>query len=62
DDDNNNNNNEEEEIGDLDGKINCPNCKFKLGNYSWAGMQCSCGTWVTPSFAIHKEKVDEVYS
>ncbi|CAG8541219.1 17003_t:CDS:2 [Acaulospora morrowiae] len=46
----------------LEGKIKCPKCKFKLGNYSWAGMQCSCGTWVTPSFAIHKEKIDEVYS
>ncbi|CAG8511957.1 16149_t:CDS:2 [Cetraspora pellucida] len=51
----------DKEEGELDGKIKCPKCNAKLGNYSWAGMQCSCGTWVTPSFAIHREKVDEVY-
>ncbi|CAG8640071.1 15512_t:CDS:2, partial [Gigaspora rosea] len=49
----------DKEEGELDGKIKCPKCKAKLGNYNWAGMQCSCGTWVTPSFAIHREKVDE---
>ncbi|KAF0531895.1 dual specificity protein phosphatase 12 [Gigaspora margarita] len=51
----------DKEESELDGKIKCPKCKAKLGNYNWAGMQCSCGTWVTPSFAIHREKVDEVY-
>ncbi|CAG8795916.1 28871_t:CDS:2 [Dentiscutata erythropus] len=51
----------DKEENELDGKIKCPKCKAKLGNYNWAGMQCSCGTWVTPSFAIHREKVDEIY-
>ncbi|RIA96205.1 hypothetical protein C1645_733409 [Glomus cerebriforme] len=46
--------------GELEGKIKCPACQAKLGNFSWAGMQCSCGSWVTPSFAIHREKVDKV--
>ncbi|GBB99491.1 hypothetical protein RclHR1_03540010 [Rhizophagus clarus] len=46
--------------GELEGKIKCPTCQVKLGNFSWAGMQCSCGSWITPSFAIHREKVDEV--
>ncbi|CAG8714521.1 17977_t:CDS:2, partial [Racocetra fulgida] len=49
----------DKEEGELDGKIKCPKCNAKLGNYNWAGMQCSCGTWITPSFAIHREKVDE---
>ena len=40
----------------------CPNakCDAKLGAWSWAGLQCSCGTWVAPSFSIHRNKVDEV--
>ncbi|CAG8462514.1 1645_t:CDS:2 [Ambispora gerdemannii] len=46
--------------GELDGKILCPKCNSKLGNYNWAGMQCSCGAWITPSFSIHRERVDEV--
>ncbi|KAG9296939.1 hypothetical protein G9A89_006894 [Geosiphon pyriformis] len=48
--------------GELNGKILCPNCQAKLGNYSWAGMQCSCGAWITPSFSIHRDRVDEVIS
>ncbi|CAI2174434.1 15108_t:CDS:2 [Funneliformis geosporum] len=51
---------DEVQEGELEGKIKCPKCQAKLGNFSWAGMQCSCGSWVTPSFAIHREKVDEV--
>jgi len=44
------------------GKLLCPNsnCKAKLGAFHWSGSSCSCNAWVTPSFAIHKEKVDVV--
>lgn len=42
----------------VEGKLNCPKCSFKLGSYSWYGMPCSCGTWVCPSFSIHKSRVD----
>jgi dual specificity phosphatase 12 len=40
------------------GKIQCTYCKAKLGQFSLSGMQCSCGTWVAPAFAISRSKVD----
>lgn len=46
--------------GELDGKLECPKCHSKVGTYAWQGMRCSCGKWVTPSFALGKSKVDEV--
>jgi dual specificity phosphatase 12 len=36
------------EGGHLAGKIVCPKCNAKLGNYDWAGVCCSCREWVTP--------------
>ncbi|KAG1730817.1 uncharacterized protein EDB91DRAFT_1059141 [Suillus paluster] len=49
------------EDGQLAGKIICPKCGAKLGNYDWAGACCSCNReWVTPGFCIHRSKVDEV--
>jgi dual specificity phosphatase 12 len=49
------------ESGELAGKIICPKCSAKLGNYDWAGVCCSCNReWVTPGFCIHRSKVDEV--
>lgn len=38
------------------GKILCPNkkCGAKLGNYDWAGVQCSCKEWVVPVSVIAK--------
>jgi len=44
--------------GSIEGKIDCPKCHTKLGSYSWRGCQCSCGTWVTPAFMVHRAKVD----
>ena len=46
--------------GELDGKLECPKCRSKVGTYAWQGMRCSCGKWVTPSFTLGKSKVDEV--
>jgi dual specificity phosphatase 12 len=48
------------DTGELDGKLECPKCKAKVGTYAWQGMRCSCGKWVTPSFTLGKSKVDEV--
>lgn len=45
--------------GTIDGKLPCPKCGGRLGSFNWAGMQCSCGKWVTPAFQIHKNRVDE---
>lgn len=48
--------------GEVAGRLDCPNvrCGAKLGSWDWAGMQCACGAWVTPAFALHRSKVDEV--
>ncbi|KAJ1760358.1 tyrosine protein phosphatase yvh1 [Coemansia sp. RSA 1591] len=48
-------------VGDglMENKILCPKCLSKLGAFNWTGAQCSCGKWITPSFQIHRNKVDE---
>jgi hypothetical protein len=45
---------------DLEGKILCVNekCHAKLGSWSWSGFNCSCGTWIAPSFQFSKGKID----
>lgn len=48
--------------GIIEGKLSCPKCKGRLGSFNWAGMQCSCGKWVTPAFQIHKNRVDESWN
>lgn len=47
--------------GQLDGRLSCPNtkCSANIGKFAWQGMRCSCGGWVTPSFAVTRAKVDE---
>ncbi|KAL8281189.1 hypothetical protein RQP46_006547 [Phenoliferia psychrophenolica] len=49
------------ESGVLSGKIVCPGskCGAKLGSFDWAGLQCSCGAWVLPGFALNVSRVDE---
>ncbi|KAF9279812.1 dual specificity phosphatase 12 [Mortierella alpina] len=47
-----------QELHGLEGKIACPKCDSKLGTFNWSGQQCSCGSWVTPAFSMHKGKVD----
>ena len=43
----------------IEGKLGCPKCTTRIGNFDWSGMQCSCGTWVTPAVQVIKSKVDE---
>ncbi|XP_068664438.1 probable inactive dual specificity protein phosphatase-like At4g18593 [Aristolochia californica] len=45
--------------GTLEEKLQCMGCKARLGSFNWAGMQCSCGTWVNPAFQLHKSRIDE---
>ncbi|KAM5236700.1 dual specificity protein phosphatase 12 [Ctenodactylus gundi] len=47
-------------LGVMDGQLLCPKCSAKLGSFNWYGEQCSCGTWITPAFQIHKNRVDEM--
>lgn len=47
-----------------DGKIRCPNakCQSRLGSFDWAGSQCSCGSWVTPSIKLIKSRIDPLFA
>ncbi|KAK6025950.1 hypothetical protein OSTOST_08134 [Ostertagia ostertagi] len=53
-------------VSEYEGKICCPKCDSKLGNYSWGGRQCQgdpgarCMQHVTPWVHLHRSKVDEV--
>ncbi|XP_057815295.1 probable inactive dual specificity protein phosphatase-like At4g18593 [Cryptomeria japonica] len=44
--------------GAIEGKLTCKGCNARLGYFNWAGMQCSCGTWVNPAFQLHKSRLD----
>uniref|UniRef100_A0AC34FEN4 Protein-tyrosine-phosphatase n=1 Tax=Panagrolaimus sp. ES5 TaxID=591445 RepID=A0AC34FEN4_9BILA len=52
-------------IEEYQGKIFCPKCNEKLGQYIWGGRECMgdegkpCGAHVTPWIHIQKSKVDE---
>ncbi|KAK8941828.1 Dual specificity protein phosphatase [Platanthera guangdongensis] len=46
------------EAGALEGKLLCIHCDARLGYFNWSGIQCSCGSWITPAFQLHKSKVD----
>ncbi|KAG5002286.1 hypothetical protein AAZX31_08G338800 [Glycine max] len=45
--------------GHVEDKLLCMGCNARLGNFNWAGMQCSCGAWVNPAFQLHKSRLDE---
>eukprot|EP00262_Sarcandra_glabra_P003764 TRINITY_DN1454_c0_g1_i1.p1 TRINITY_DN1454_c0_g1~~TRINITY_DN1454_c0_g1_i1.p1 ORF type:complete len:367 (-),score=39.54 TRINITY_DN1454_c0_g1_i1:507-1607(-) len=46
------------EEGALEGKLSCVHCESRLGYFNWSGIQCSCGSWITPAFQLHKSRVD----
>eukprot|EP00164_Ancoracysta_twista_P009987 GFYU01014924.1.p1 GENE.GFYU01014924.1~~GFYU01014924.1.p1 ORF type:complete len:176 (+),score=15.75 GFYU01014924.1:130-657(+) len=46
------------DLEEVEGKLNCPKCKGKLGSYNWSGDQCSCGAWITPAIQIGRKMVD----
>ena len=45
---------------DVEGKLTCPYCDFKIGHWNWSGAQCSCGTWVVPAIQIPHGKIDVI--
>mmetsp|Transcript_3732 Transcript_3732/g.10574 ORF Transcript_3732/g.10574 Transcript_3732/m.10574 type:complete len:358 (-) Transcript_3732:15-1088(-) len=45
---------------DVEGKLTCPYCNFKVGHWNWSGAQCSCGTWVVPAIQIPHGKIDVI--
>ncbi|XP_028029628.1 dual specificity protein phosphatase MPK-4-like [Bombyx mandarina] len=41
------------------GKLHCPNCKNKIGSFSWVmGCKCPCGQKVAPAFYLVPSKVE----
>nr|KJB46200.1 hypothetical protein B456_007G352400 [Gossypium raimondii] len=44
--------------GAIEGKLSCAHCDARLGYFNWSGIQCSCGSWITPAFQLHKCRVD----
>lgn len=46
------------EEGALEGKLWCSHCEGRLGYFNWSGIQCSCGSWITPAFQLHRSRVD----
>ncbi|KAL0233789.1 hypothetical protein PCE1_002295 [Barthelona sp. PCE] len=39
------------------GRLECPKCDVKIGNFNWSGSTCSCGTFVYPGVQVQKTKV-----
>ncbi|CAN7993662.1 unnamed protein product [Ixodes hexagonus] len=46
----------------LQGKVLCPRCNSKVGNYNWAGLYCECGACVQPGFHVTPSRVDRTLS
>ncbi|XP_063900825.1 dual specificity protein phosphatase 12-like [Zophobas morio] len=44
-------------LGLISGKLFCPKCHYRLGSFHMAGIQCSCGSWVSPGYQLHQKKV-----
>lgn len=45
------------------GKLNCPKCQSKLGNFTWInGCNCPCGKNVSPAFYLVPSKVELSHS
>ncbi|XP_055302217.1 dual specificity protein phosphatase MPK-4 [Sitodiplosis mosellana] len=45
------------------GKLNCPKCQSKLGNFSWVNsVNCPCGKNVSPAFYLVPSKVELTHS
>lgn len=46
-------------INSVEGKLYCPTCKTKIGNFNWImASKCLCGTQVFPSFYLVPSKID----
>lgn len=46
------------EEGAIEGKLSCAHCDARLGYFNWSGIQCNCGSWITPAFQLHKCRID----
>lgn len=45
------------------GKLNCPKCKSKLGNFTWINScNCPCGKNISPAFYLVPSKVELTHS
>jgi hypothetical protein len=49
-------------MGELPGpedKVNCPNCKARVGSYNWSGVSAGQGVWVAPAIQLSRSKIDQ---
>lgn len=47
----------------VQGKLHCPKCRHKLGNFSWInGCNCPCGKLISPAFYLVPSKVEISHS
>jgi dual specificity phosphatase 12 len=49
------------DLSDTEGKLACPKCSCKVGQWNWSGAQCSCGSWVTPAIQVPLSRVDKIF-
>lgn len=48
----------ESTLNKLEGVLECPRCKKKVGTFKWQGDRCACGEWIVPCIGLSKRKVD----
>jgi hypothetical protein len=51
---------EEERRRRMEGVLQCPKCRGKVGHWSWYGLKCTCGQWIAPAFAFTRSRVDPI--
>jgi hypothetical protein len=51
-----------DDISEIEAKLLCPKCSNRVGSYCWAGLKCSCNSWITPGIKFLKSKVDLKHS
>jgi len=42
----------------MEGKLYCFKCSARVGSFTWVGVRCSCGSWVSPAFQLHYKSVE----
>lgn len=48
-----------EVVHNIEGKLYCPQCKSKIGNFNWSmASRCPCGHQVSPSFYLVPSKIE----
>eukprot|EP00917_Polyrhabdina_sp_WS-2016_P029500 GHVP01062890.1.p1 GENE.GHVP01062890.1~~GHVP01062890.1.p1 ORF type:complete len:102 (+),score=11.28 GHVP01062890.1:373-678(+) len=46
--------------GFMSKKLECLNCKKKIGQLTWIGLKCGCGEWIVPAITVNYKAVDTI--